>query len=117
MEWKVWALVLGLCMLVLAVVGLVVHSDVRLVGADILGAVMAVVVVLLLNQGRAAAVAIPILSAITLFVMAVLAVTSHHSPVLIALTLAFAFAFAFLSWTKMSGGGQAGVTGRPPRTA
>jgi hypothetical protein len=117
MDWKVWGLVLGLSLLVLAVIGLIVHADMRLVGADLLGALVAMSVVLLLNRGRTAAVAATVLSAITLFVMALLAVTSRNSPVLVALTLAFAFAFAFLSWTRLSSPRDAGVAGRPPRTA
>jgi hypothetical protein len=117
MEWKVWGLVLGLGMLVLAIIGLVVHSDLRVVGADLVGAFVAIIAILLLSRGRAASVGIPIVSAIALFVMAVLAVTSHNSPILVALTLAFGFAFAFLSWTRLTSTRDVGVTGRPPRTA
>jgi hypothetical protein len=117
MDWKGWSLVLGLGMLVLAVIGLIVHSDLRLVGADIIGALAAIALILVLRGGQMASVGIPILGSVTLIVMAILAMTSHGSPVLISLTLAFAFAFAFLSWTRISAAHRAGSAGRPPRTA
>jgi hypothetical protein len=117
MEWKPFAFVLGICLFGLAIIGLIVHSDMRLVGADLLGAVAAIAIVLLANRGRVAQVGMLILTAVVLLVMALMAVTSHRSPVLTALTLAFAFAFAFVSWTALSGGPSAGATRRPPRTA
>ena len=116
MGWKAWTIVLGVSMLVLALIGLIVHSDMRLIGADVLGAAAAIGVVLLANRGRTAAVGMPILAGIALVVMALLAVTSHSSPILTALTLAFAFAFAFVSWTAMSRRRNQ-TSGRPPQLA
>ena len=102
MRWKTWAIGLGISMFVLAVIGLVVHSDKRLVIADVLGGVAAIAIVLAASAGRATAVATPIVATVVFFAMALLAVTSHHAPIFTALTLAFAFAFAFVSWTAMS---------------
>lgn len=116
MEWKAYALVIGIGMFVLALIGFIVHSDMRLVGADLLGAVAAIAVLLLANRGRVARVAMTILAAVVLLVMALTAVTTHNSPVTTALTLAFAFAFAFVSWTAMSGPRRADTASRPPRT-
>jgi len=113
MEWKGLALVLGISMLILAAVGIGVHADMRLVGADILGAAAAIAILFWAGRGRGAGVGVPILAAIALLVMALLTVTSHRSPVLMALTLAFAFALAFVSWTALSGGTDAAR--RPPR--
>jgi hypothetical protein len=115
MEWKAWAIVLGVSMLVLALIGVIVHSDMRLVGADLLGAVAVVAIILVANKGRAAKLAVSFLAAIALLVMALLAATSHSSPILTALTLAFAFAFAFVSWTAMSGR-RFGAAGGPRTT-
>jgi len=114
-EWKSGALVLGISMFVLAIIGLIVHTDARLVIADVIGGAAAMTVVIMAGHGRTAAVVTPILGAAALIVMAILAVTSHHSPILTALTLAFAFAFAFVSWTSLSGRPQAAR--RPPRAA
>lgn len=115
MEWKTWAVFLGISMLVLALIGLIVHGDPRLIGADVLGGAAAMAVVLMANRGRTSAIAVPILAAVALLVMALSAVTSHHSPVLTALTLAFAFAFAFVSWTAMSTGRRGPTDDRRPR--
>jgi hypothetical protein len=115
MEWKAWAILIGVGMLVLALIGAIVHSDMRLVGADLLGAFAAMAMVLFIARGRAAKIALSILSSIALLVVALLAVTSHSSPVITALTLAFAFAFAFVSWTALTGG--RGAAGGRPRTA
>jgi hypothetical protein len=103
-------------MFALSIGGLIVHSDMRLVAADALGGV-AVIAVVLLGNRRRAVVAVPILATVVLIVMAFLAVTSHRSPVLAALTLAFAFAFMFVSWTSASSHRRPGVAGRPPRPA
>ena len=103
MQWKAWAFIIGAGMFVLALIGAVVHSDIRLIGADLIGVVAAIVIVLLANKGRGAQAAGSALATIALLVIAIMAMTSHASPVLIAFTLAFAFAFAFLSWSKLSG--------------
>ena len=117
-EWKTYALGIGISLFVLALIGLVVHTDMRLVGADLLGAVAAMAVVLLANRGRVARIGMTILATVVLLVMALMAVTApHHSPIFTALTLAFAFAFAFVSWTAVSGKGRAGAASGPPRTA
>ena len=116
MEGKLWAIVLGVSLLILAIVGVVVHSDLRLAGADLLGAIVVMAVVVLADRGRTAAIAMPILATIAFIVMALLAVTSRASHLLVALTLAFGFAFAFMSWTAMSSsrsGDRRGVR-RPP---
>ena len=118
MEWKVRAIVLGVGMLVLALIGIIVHSDMRLVGADLVGAVAAMILVLLARRGRFAAVAMRIIGAVAFITMALLAVMTHSSPVFTALTLAFGFAFAFTAFTAMSTKrGPQQVVGRPPRTA
>jgi hypothetical protein len=117
MDWKTRAIVLGVSMLVLAVIGLIVHTNLRLVGADVLGAGAVIGVILLANRGGAAAVALPILATVAFLGMALLAVTSHSSPITTALTLAFAFAFAFVSWPALSSRRRPEVAGRPPRTA
>jgi hypothetical protein len=103
MEWKAWAIVVAVGLGVLALIGVIVHSDMRLIGADVLGAFTAMAIVLLANRGRTAKVAVSVLAALALLVMALMAVTTHNSPVLTALTLALAFAFAFVSWTAVSG--------------
>ena len=116
MDWRVWAVVLGVSMAVLALLGVIVHSDMRLIGADLLGALAAIAIVLLANKGRAAKVAMSVLATIALLVMALLAVTSHSSPIITALTLAFAFAFAFVSWTAISSGRRPGAADGPRTT-
>jgi hypothetical protein len=102
MEGKLWAIVLGISLLVLAITGVVVHSDLRLAAADLLGAIVVIAVLVVADRGRTAAIAMPILATTVFIIMAVLAVTSHASHLLVALTLAFGFAFAFMSWTTMS---------------
>lgn len=115
MEWKAWAFVIAVGMGILALISVIVHSDMRLIGADLLGAVSAMAIVLLAHRGRAARVAVSVLAAVALLVMALLAVTSHSSPVITALTLALAFAFAFVSWTALSRR-RMGPAGRPQTT-
>jgi hypothetical protein len=103
MGWKTWALVIGFVMLALAIVGLILHSDPRIVGADGLGAVAAVAIIVVANRrGRSAVVATRVLSALTFLIIAILTMTSHAAHWLTALTLAGAFAFTFMSWTAIS---------------
>jgi hypothetical protein len=117
MKWKAWMTVLGVCMFVLAIVGLAVHSDRRLVVADVLGGFAAMAVALLANRGRTAQVLMPVLSAAVLLVIAVLAVASQRSPITTAMTLAFAFAFTFSAWSGLSSERRGNGGGRPVRSA
>jgi hypothetical protein len=96
MAWKAWGIVLAIGMLVLALCGLVVHSDPKLVVADLLGAAAVATVVALAGRGSAVT-ALPIVAGLALVVIALLVFASHGSPILMALTLAFAFAFVFVS--------------------
>jgi hypothetical protein len=115
MDWKTWALVIGFGMLALAIVGLILHSDPRLVSADVLGAFAALAIIVIANRrGRKAVVATRVLSSLALLVIAVLTMTSHAAPWLTALTLAGAFAFTFMSWTAITSGRPLDLAGPRP---
>jgi hypothetical protein len=100
MQWKVWMFFVGAGMLVLAIIGLVFHASMRLVGADVVGALAAASVVVLAPARHTAIVRA--LAAVAFLIMAILAMTSHAPHWLVALTLAGAFAFGFMSWTAIS---------------
>jgi hypothetical protein len=116
MGWKTWAVVIGLGMLALAIVGFLLHSDMRLVDADIIGGVTALAVVLLAGRGGAALVATRVLALVALLVIAILSVTAHAAPWLTALTLAGAFALAFMTVTSISATKPIDMAGRPRPT-
>src|SRR5579863_9711195 len=108
MSSKTRVLVIVVGMLALAVVGIAMHSDNRLIGADLIGAFAAVAVVLLASRGGAARFATRALGIVALLVIAVLSLTAHAAHWLTALTLAGAFVLAFTTWTSLG-------TREPPR--
>jgi hypothetical protein len=113
MSAKRWAVVIVVGMLALAVVGLLLHTDVMLVSADILGAVAALSVVLLGGRRGPALFATRALAMIALLIIAVLSLTAHASPWLTALTLAGAFTLAFMTWTSLFPSEPRDVSRRP----
>jgi hypothetical protein len=114
MEWKA-SVAIGVGMFALAIIGLMIRADMRIVEADVLGAIGASAIAVLAYRGRKAAAAVPAVAAVILAVIAFLAVTSHTTPWLTALTLAGAFAFGFVAWTSMSSTRREDVGRRRPR--
>jgi hypothetical protein len=104
-------------MLALAIVGLIMHSDMRLISADVVGGFAAISVVVMGSRRGKGVFAIRALAIIALLVIAILSLTSHAAPWLTALTLAGAFVLAFMSWTSISPRGPADTAGRPPSTS
>jgi hypothetical protein len=116
MGWKTWTVTIGLGMLALAVVGLLLHADLRLVDADIIGAFVALAVILMGGRRGAGFLAARVLALVALLVIAILSVTAHAAPWLTALTLTGAFALAFMTLVSMSRTRASDTAGRPQPT-
>jgi hypothetical protein len=117
MGLKTWAIVIVVGMLALAIVGLLLHSDRKLISADFIGAVAAVAVVVLASRGSAAILATRTLGILALLIIAILSLTAQAAPWLTALTLAGSFALTFMTWTSMSRTEPRGPAQRPRPTS